>query len=110
MDSTEIIVLITKIIFAIIGVILTKVVVPVIKQWYENNVREDIKAVIKEAVEAAEQTVKGSGKGIIKKDKVLKTVSDWIKSKGYNVDDELLDDLIEAAVYGLNKGKEEKKE
>lgn len=110
MDSNEIIVLITRIVFAVIGIVLTKVVIPVIKQWYENNVRTDIKAVIKEAVEAAEQTVKGSGKGTIKKDKVFKTVSDWMGSKGYEIDEKMLDDLIEAAVYGLNKGKEELKE
>lgn len=110
MDSTEIIVTVTRVVFAVIGVILTRVVVPVIKQWYENNVRADMKAIIKEAVEAAEQTVKGTGKGTVKKEKVLKSVSEWLTSKGYTIDEKMLDDLIEAAVYGLNKGKEEKKE
>lgn len=108
MDSTEIIVMVTRVVFAVLGAILTKVVVPVIKQWYENNVRSDMKEIIKEAVEAAEQTVKGSGQGSIKKDKVYKSVVAWLESKGYTVDEKMLDDLIEAAVYGLNKGKEKK--
>lgn len=110
MDKTEIIVMLTRIVFAIIGVILTKVIVPVIKQWYENNIRTDLRVVIKDAVEAAEQTVKGAGKGIIKKEKVLDRISEWLIFKGYTIDEKMLDDLIEAAVYGLNKGKEETKE
>lgn len=109
MDSTEIIVMVTRVVFAVIGVILTRVVVPVIKQWYENSVRADMKEIIKEAVEAAEQTVKGSGQGSVKKEKVLKTVVAWLESKGYDIDDKMLDDLIEAAVFGLNKGKEANK-
>lgn len=110
MDSIEIIVMVTRVVFTVIGVILTRVIVPVIKQWYENNIRADMKEAIEEAVKAAEQTVKESGKGTIKKEKVLKTVSKWLESKGYTIDDKILDDLIEAAVYGLNKEKEEKKE
>ena len=44
----------------------------------------------------------GDGHGNIKKDEVIKFVTDWMVSHGINVTQEQLDQLIEAAVYSMN--------
>jgi hypothetical protein len=53
------------------------------------------------AVRAAEQTIKGSGQGAIKKDEVINFVTSWMISHGIQISAEQLDQLIECAVYNL---------
>ena len=101
----EFILLIIKGIFAVIAMILTKYVVPLLREWYESRVDDVIKKVIKDSVEAFEQTIKGSGKGPLKKEEVLNYVIDYLDKKGIKIDDARLDILIEAAVYTLNNNK-----
>ena len=55
---------------------------------------------MKIAVSAAEQIFKGSGRGEEKKQYVIA----WLKERGFTVDENELDALIEAAVYELNQG------
>lgn len=103
------IILIIKIVFAVVAVLLTKYVIPMIKAWYEEKVDNKIKKVIEDAVQAAEQTIKGSGKGSIKKDDVLKAVFAFIEKNGYDIDDKTVNNMIEAAVFAMNLAKNNQK-
>lgn len=52
------------------------------------------------AVTAAEQIYVGSGRGSEKKQYVL----EFLNSKGFTVDTNVLDNLIESAVYAMKNG------
>jgi LL-H family phage holin len=56
------------------------------------------------AVRAAEQIYKESGMGKIKKEQVVAIVTGWMNEHGISISVQQLDQLIEAAVYELNKG------
>lgn len=56
------------------------------------------------AVRAAEQIYKESGMGKIKKEQVIAIVTSWMNEHGISISTAQLDQLIEAAVYELNKG------
>lgn len=98
-------VLIIRGIFAVVAMLLTKYVIPLLKAWYEAKVDNKIKTAIKDAVEAFEQTIKGSGKGPVKKEEVVNYVTDTLTKAGISVDEKKLDILIEAAVFTMNKQK-----
>lgn len=98
-------VLIIRGIFAVIAMLLTRYVIPLLKEWYEARVDEKIKMVIRDAVEAFEQTIKGSGKGPVKKEEVIKYVTKALTEAGIAVDEKKLDILIEAAVFAMNSQK-----
>jgi DUF1365 family protein len=53
---------------------------------------------VKTAVKAAEQLYKGSGRGEEKKQYVL----DFLAAKGLTMDMDIVEALLEAAVFGLN--------
>lgn len=88
-------------IIALVGVIITAVLIPYIKTKLTAEKRKTLSALIQTAVTAAEQIYKGSGRG---KEKKIYVVS-LLKSHGIDVDaDEVLsevDAMIEAAVYEL---------
>lgn len=98
-------VLIVRGIFGVVAMLLTRYAIPLLKTWYEAKVDEKIKKVIKEAVEAFEQTIKGSGKGPLKKEEVVKYVTEVLTKAGIAVDEKKLDVLIESAVFAMNKQK-----
>lgn len=85
---------------ALIGVIVTCVLIPFIKSKTTASQQAEINAWVKIAVSAAEQIFKGSGRGEEKKQYVIA----WLKERGFTVDEAELDALIEAAVYELNQG------
>lgn len=97
--------LLVKIILAIAISLTTKYLIPLFKVWYEEKVDNKIKKVIKEAVEAAEQTIKGSGMGTAKKEEVLEMVIEFMEEHGYDIDDNKLNMLIESAVFAMNLNK-----
>lgn len=99
-------VLIIRGIFAVVVMLLTKYLIPLLKEWYEARVDEKIKMVVKDAVEAFEQTIKGSGKGPLKKEEVTKYVVESLRKAGCIVDETKLDILIEAAVFAMNNQKQ----
>ena len=78
---------------ALIGVIVTCVLIPFIKSKTTASQQAEINAWVKIAVSAAEQIFKGSGRGEEKKQYVIA----WLKENE-------LDALIEAAVYELTQG------
>lgn len=92
-------------ILALLSTILTIVVIPYIRQKTTTTQQEQIAAVIKTAVYAAEQLFRGSGRGQEKKDYVV----NYLHSLGIEVDIEDITDnlnvLIEATVKEMNGGK-----
>ena len=85
---------------ALIGVIITCVLIPYIKSKTTTEQQKEINAWVKIAVSAAEQLFTGSGSGEEKKAYVIA----WLKERGITVDEAELDALIEAAVYELEQG------
>jgi hypothetical protein len=83
-------------VLALLGLILTGVIIPWIKAKTTVHQRETILALVYDGVRAAEQLY-GAGKGAEKK----KYVTDWLSERG--VDTEEIETLIEAAVYELKK-------
>ena len=91
---------ITKILLAVItllGAIITTFVVPYLKQKLSEGSWENLTIIIKTFVRAAEQII-GSGKGEVKKQKVLQ----WLKEQGVDIDSDMIDKAIEAAVKDMN--------
>ena len=78
-------------------VIITTFVVPYIKSKTTLEQQTQINAWVKIAVSAAEQVYEGPGKGDQKKAYVLT----WLAGHGIAIDEDKLDDMIEAAVYEL---------
>lgn len=89
-----------KAIFAIIGIILAAVIAPYIKSRTTENTQRRINEWIKISVTAAEQIYKGAGRGSEKKAYVV----NWLAEHRISVDDKLIDNMIEAAVYELKTG------
>lgn len=85
---------------ALIGVVITCILVPFIRSKTTAEQQKEINAWAKIAVSAAEQIFKGSRRGEEKKQYVIA----WLKERGFTVDENELDALIEAAVYELNQG------
>lgn len=85
---------------ALIGVIITCVLIPYIKSKTTTEQQKEINAWVKIAVSAAEQLFTGNGRGEEKKAYVIA----WLKERGITVDEAELDALIEAAVYELEQG------
>lgn len=78
-------------------VIITTFLIPFIKSKVDKDKLEKIQTWVTVAVEAAEQIYVGSGKGAEKKKYVL----EFLKSKGFTLDMDSIDNLIEAAVLRL---------
>jgi hypothetical protein len=88
---------IIKIVIPFLCTILTIYVIPLLKQ-------KKLYDAVVIAVNAAEQIYKQSGMGKMGKEK-FEYVKEWIKKK-FKVSDEDLKNIIESAVYELNKHKE----
>lgn len=89
--------LVVEAVFALIGAVITAVVVPYIRSRTTAQRQAELSDWVKIAVSAAEQLYKGSGRGGEKKAYVL----EWLDEHGMTVDESKLDALIEAAVYDL---------
>ncbi|MBR5202656.1 MAG: holin [Clostridia bacterium] len=92
----------TNIVAVIIGLILALVAryaVPFLKEKYGEAKFQNIAKYVKIAVGAAEMLYSESGAGAEKKAYVI----DYLKRKGFTIDFETLDNLIENAVFELNK-------
>ncbi len=90
--------IIIKAAFALIGVIISAIVIPYIRSKTTVTQQQQINGWVKIAVEAAEQIYIGSGRGTEKKAHVL----NFLASKGVTLDVESVDAMIEAAVYELS--------
>lgn len=91
---------IVQAVFALIGAVVTAVVIPYIRSRTTAQQRAELDAWVRVAVSAAEQVYAGSGRGTEKKEYVL----EWLREHGVTADEAKLDALIESAVYELNSG------
>lgn len=92
---------ITKIVSAsivLIFTIITSVVIPYIKSKLDAEKYVQLTEWVSVAVKAAEQLYKGSGNGIEKK----AYVQSFLAKKGYEIDSEAINNLIEAEVYKIS--------
>ena len=92
---------ITPIVNAVIALIAAAVsvfLIPWIKSKTTDAQRKELVEWVKIGVAAAEQLYKGQGRGEEKKQYVL----DFLKQKGFTVDEESINAAIEAAVSQLN--------
>lgn len=96
-DITPIVAIVIALIFAVITIIIA----PWIKSRTTSEQLKQIMSWVNIAVLAAEQLFKGIGRGEEKKQYVL----DFLKSKGYYIDAEKIEAMIEAEVAKLNGGK-----
>lgn len=90
---------IVEAVVALIGVVITCIVIPYVRSKTTAQQREELNAWIKIAVAAAEQLYQGSGRGEEKKQYVL----EWLEDHNITVDEDRIDALVEAAVYELTK-------
>lgn len=95
-DITEVIKYAILLIFAVCATF----VIPYIRAKIGDEKFTELQKWVKIGVQAAEMIFKESGMGAKKKEYVL----EFLKSKGYTVDTETIDNLIESAVLELKKG------
>lgn len=92
-DLTNIISAVITLIIAVISTFL----IPYLKTKVDEMKFENIKTWVKVAVEAAEMIYTGTGRGEEKKAYVMQ----YLNSKGYTIDTESINNLIESAVLEL---------
>lgn len=100
----DVMLVVMRIVITFCAALLTAAVVPWLRRLCQDARHKSLAEAVKVAVMAAEQTVKGSGQGAAKKDKVTASMADWLLARGISVTYEELDGLIEAAVYGIKSG------
>ena len=89
---------IVQAVFALVGVLITSLLIPWIRSKTTAEQQEEIKQWVKIAVAAAEQLFVGQGRGEEKKQWVL----EFLTKYNLKVDMDAIDALIEAAVWELN--------
>jgi len=99
---------ILKIVVSVSAALISAYVIPLLKQKIAEIKDRRLLDAVKMAVRAAEQTIKGSGTGHLKKEEVIAFVTKWMISHGILITEEQLDQLIEAAVFSMNNKEEEK--
>lgn len=77
-------------------------IIPWIKRQIHDSEYAEFLDTVKEAVRMAEQTIKASGQGKIKKAEVIAVVTAWLNAHKIDITEKQLDTLIEAAVWTMN--------
>lgn len=94
---------IAEAIISLVAVVITAFVVPYVKSRISQAQFDELCIWAKIAVDAAEQIYRGSGRGEEKKAYVIK----FLNEKGFKLDTDSLDALIEAYVKDINDEKKE---
>ena len=90
---------IVKIILTLIGIIITKVLIPYIQSKTSVEEQKEINAWVDIAVAAAQQLYKGENRGVEKKAYVIK----WLDDRNIKYNADVIDTMIEASVYRLKQ-------
>lgn len=96
---------ILKIVISVVAALVGYYLVPFLKEKIKEAKYQDLVKSVTIAVEAAEQTFKEGGMGKVKKEDVIKYITEYLNSNKIDISDDQLDKLIESAVFQLNKGK-----
>lgn len=94
---------ILKIVVTVATALISAYVIPLLKAKLQEAKYARLLEMVEIAVRAAEQTIKGSGMGNVKKDEVVKFVTEWMLDHGIHITQDQLDQLIEAAVFSMNR-------
>lgn len=94
--------LILKITLSICAALVTVYVIPYIKALKNDKRYAAMLDMVDIAVRAAEQQL-GAGKGTEKKERVMDFVYDWMTRQGVDITREQLSELVEAAVFTMNR-------
>lgn len=94
-----------KIVISVCAAIITVYAVPYLKTLKEDKRYGQIVDMVEVAVRAAEQTIKGAGKGVEKKKEVEDIIFEWLLDRGLELTltPEQINQLIECAVYQLKQ-------
>ena len=99
----EVTFVILKIVISVVAALLSAFVIPLLKEKLTDIKYQRLLEMVEIAVRAAEQTIKGSGQGKYKKEDVINYVTSYMLQHGIMITEDQLDELIEAAVYNMNK-------
>lgn len=99
--------LILKVVVSVVAALIGAYLIPYLKAKTASEQLADIMALVEVAVQAAEQTIQGHGKGAEKKTEVLAYVRNWLALRGIKITDTQLDSIIEAAVLNLHMAQED---
>ncbi len=92
-----------KLVVSVCAILVTIYVIPFLKSKVDEKQWKDLLDIVEKSVHAAEQTI-GAKNGVIKKSEVMDFVIQYVSDKGLNLTKELIDQLVEAAVYKMNNG------
>ena len=92
---------ILKIVIAVAVAMIARYLVPYIKAKIEEDKYAQLVVLVHTAVQAAEQTL-GPRDGALKKEQVVKFITEYMNKVGVIITDKQLDNLIEAAVFQMN--------
>lgn len=95
--TTEII----KLIAIIIVILLTRIALPIFKQFVEDYKLDGVYNIMDTLVRSAELYFKGSGRGEEKKKWVILKTKEYLSKKGINLTEDDISDILEAAVYDM---------
>ena len=94
---------ILKIIVSAVATLVGLYLIPYLHRKTKEIIDTDVAEMVAVAVRAAEQTYKKSGMGKQKKADVIAFVSAWLKDKHIYITESQLDNLIESAVFSMNR-------
>ena len=86
-------------------ILITRYCIPALESYISNSKYAWVSSVVKDAVESAEQTIKEEKSGSKKKAMVQTTVAQIFASAGITITQDQLNDLIESAVFAMNRDK-----
>ena len=94
---------ILKIVVAVATVFVSAYVIPLLREKLHDSRYNRLLDMVEIAVRAAEQTIKGSGKGMEKKKEVENIIYAWLMEKGIEITPEQINQLIECAGYQMKQ-------
>lgn len=98
--------IVLKLVISVSFALITAYLIPLIKNKIASEKYKDLVDIVKVGVNAAEQVFKESGMGRVKKEDVIIFVNGWMNENGVKISEKQLSQLIEAAVFEMNKKKE----
>lgn len=93
-----------KIVISVCTALIAYYLIPILKNKIKDDKYARLIEMINIAVRAAEQTVKGSKMGAVKKEDVIIFINNWMNQNGFSITQDQLSQLIEAAVFSMKRG------
>lgn len=96
-----------KVVVSVCAALVTIYVIPYLNTLRKNEQYQALVGVVDVAVAAAEQTIRGEGQGSVKKEVVMKYITNWLNAQNITISYEQMDAIVESAVYAMNAAKAE---